>query len=390
MSVLAKSAGIIPRHRSRKVKPAAGRALYDGAMRVRLCQALLAAVLGSLTAPGCSGDNQTPGGVPVRVFTHNLYLGSDLNPLAFVQSPDAVPATAATLWANVLASDYPARAKVLAAEIVALAPDLVALQEVLLYRRQTPSDYGPDNQTPNATEVALDFLTTLMAEIEARGGGYRVAGASQNVDAELPVADGNGGLFDLRVTDHDVILAHDGVATADYVASPFSTHFDLTVGGTGGVPISFVRSSSHLHATVGGAQFVFATGHLEIDPLAEVQLAQAQELVAALADVQGPLVLIGDFNSRPGANSYPLLTRSFHDAFTPAPSGDPGFTCCQAGDLKNPQSAVGERIDLILYRGPVRPTAVRATGADPATDRTPEGLWPSDHLGVLGELEITP
>jgi endonuclease/exonuclease/phosphatase family metal-dependent hydrolase len=361
-------------------------------MRLRLCWAVAAAVVGSLNGLGCSGDNQGGGGVPVTVFTRNLYLGSDLNPLAFVPTPAAVPSTAATLWANVLASDYPSRAKVLAAEIVTLAPDLVALQEVLMYRRQAPSDYQPGDATPNATEVVLDFLAILMAEIDARGGGYHLVGESFNVDAELPVDDGNGdgGLFDLRVTDRDVILARDGVETSDYTPSPFATHFSLTVGGAGGVPLTFARSSSHVRTSVGGVPFVFATGHLEIDPLAAIQKAQAQEMIDTLAPISGPLVLIGDFNSSPGASSYPLLVKAFRDAYTALGGAAPGFTCCQAGDLKNPESNATQRIDLILYRGPVRAIDVRVTGADPAKDRTPEGLWPSDHLGVLGVLSIAP
>jgi hypothetical protein len=28
-------------------------------------------------------------------------------------------------------------------------------------------------------------------------------------------------------------------------------------------------------------------------------------------------------------------------------------------------------------------------GTDPATDRTPDGKWPSDHFGVLAKVEIT-
>ena len=80
----------------------------------------------------------------------------------------------------------------LADQIVALSPDLVALQEVTLYRRQVPSDYQPGD-LPNATEVVLDFLGVLMAELDARGGDYVVVGEALNVDAELPVADGAGG-----------------------------------------------------------------------------------------------------------------------------------------------------------------------------------------------------
>src|SRR5436853_2016763 len=108
-------------------------------------------------AAGCGGGNGLTGpGLPISVYTRNLYLGADITPLIGISSASGVPAVAATLWQQVQASDFPARAQVLAAEIVAQAPDLVALQEVTLYRRQVPSDYQPGDP-PNATEVVLDF-----------------------------------------------------------------------------------------------------------------------------------------------------------------------------------------------------------------------------------------
>jgi Endonuclease/Exonuclease/phosphatase family len=62
----------------------------------------------------------------------------------------------------------------------------------------------------------------------------------------------------------------------------------------------------------------------------DVQKAQAQEMIATLAPIAGPVVLIGDFNSRPGADSYPLLMKAFRDAFTTLSNADPELTCCQA------------------------------------------------------------
>jgi endonuclease/exonuclease/phosphatase family metal-dependent hydrolase len=350
----------------------------------------LALGLLALGAGACSGGGDKPG-LPFTVLTRNIYLGSDLMPLVSVPNPAAVPAAFATLWNNVLASDYPERAKVLAQEITTLAPDLVALQEVSLYRKQTPSDYHAGDLVPNATDVALDFLATLMAEIDARGGGYRVASEAPNADSEFPVSDGAGGLFDLRAADRDVILARTGVTTSNPVQLVFHAAFGLNVGGAGGVPIKFVRSASHVDADVGGARFTFATSHLEIEVLPTEQLAQADELLAAFAALPGPVVLAGDFNSAPGQSSYPRLTQAFHDAA--ADLGTPqalAVTCCQAGDLKNPTSQAGERIDLVLTRGAVRARSLQVIGADPATDRTPGGLWPSDHFGVLAKLELVP
>jgi endonuclease/exonuclease/phosphatase family metal-dependent hydrolase len=322
-------------------------------------------------------------------MTHNLYLGSDLIPLATVPSVDAIAAATASIWANVQASDYPSRAKVIADQIVAFTPDLVALQEVSLYRVQSPSDFQP-GMAPNATEVSLDFLAILMAELDARGGGYRVAGEAVNAEAELPVNDGAGGVFDLRLTDRDVILARDTVETTGFVQSPFPDKLTIAVGGAGGVSTSFVRSSSHVSASVGGMPFIFANGHLEVQLFSSIQMAQAQNLVDVLSPLPGPMILAGDFNSAPGMNSYPLITRAFKDTFAQAAAGRPGFTCCQADDLRNPTSAANERIDLILSRGPVRVKSVEVVGDDPVTGRTPTGLWPSDHFGVFARLEVVP
>jgi endonuclease/exonuclease/phosphatase family metal-dependent hydrolase len=363
---------------------------------------VLSVVLLATVAFGCKkDDDMNDGGAidggldgpgsPVAVYTRNLYLGSEITPLVAIPSPDAVPAVAATLWANIQASDFPGRAKVLADEIVALAPDLVALQEVTLYRRQVPSDYQSGDAVPNATDVVLDFLATLMTEIDARGGGYRIVGESINVDAELPTADGAGGLFDLRLTDRDVILARNTAQTANFVAMPFVSKFSFTAGGPGGVPIAITRSASRVDATVGEAHFTFANSHLEIQSLAPFQTAQATELLAGIASVPDPVLLLGDFNSEPGMNSYPLLTVPFRDAYTDAGGADPGgFTCCQASDLMNPSSTAGDRIDLVLYRGRFRINDVTVTGTDPTTGRTPAGLWASDHFGVVSHVELVP
>ena len=121
---------------------------------------------------------------------------------------------------------------------------------------------------PNATEVVLDFLAILMAEIDARGGGYRVVGEALNVDAEVPVDGGDAGPFDLRLTDRDVILARDTVQTSNFVALPFASKFEFVAGGTGGIPIALTRSSSRVDAVLGDAHFTFANAHLEIQSAA--------------------------------------------------------------------------------------------------------------------------
>jgi len=349
-----------------------------------------AAVLLAAGVAGCGSDD---GGLfgpgqPIAVYTRNLYLGTDLGDLAAVPSPAMIPDRAATLWANVQTSNFPERAKVLAHQIVVGLPELVALQEVALVRRQVPSDYQPGD-APNATEVALDFLATLMAEIDALGGGYRVAGESPNVDVELPVSDGAGGVFDLRLTDRDVILARETVATSNFVTMPFENTFQFTAGGSGGVPIAITRGACRLDAVFGEAHFTFATTHVEVPSQQAVQTAQATELLAWMAPVPDPVLLLGDFNSEPRTNSYRMLTGQFRDAYAQSSNTDPGVTCCQAPDLKNATSTANRRSDLVLDRGRFRVNDAAVTGTDPI-NKTPDGLWPSDHFGVLAHVELVP
>lgn len=339
----------------------------------------LAAALAATLATACGDTRSGRSPQPVSVFTHNLYLGTDFTVLLTAPDPASVPPLTAKLWANVQASNYPERAKVLAAQIVEAAPDLVALQEVSLYRRQEPSDFQP-GASPNATEVVLDFLATLMTELEARGGHYVVAGSAENADVEVPVAGDTGApAFDLRLTDRDVILARAGVTTSELVKNVFPT--DLTLTAAGAVPLSLVRSTSHLTATVGTATLTFGNTHLEVQSIGPIHAAQAKELVDIYAGVTGPLIVAGDYNTEPADAEYKVLTSGLTDAWVQAGVGD-GFTCCQADDLRNPTSAATQRIDHILFRGGPQVESIGVVGTDPATGRTPDGLWPTDHFAV--------
>ena len=70
---------------------------------------------------------------------------------------------------------------------------------------------------------------------------------------------------------------------------------------------------------------------------------------------------------------------------------DPGYTCCQADLLMNPVSWLDERIDHVWVRpplaGPEGPKFINAVHATVVgtrdEDRTADGLWPSDHAGVV-------
>jgi endonuclease/exonuclease/phosphatase family metal-dependent hydrolase len=124
-----------------------------------------------------------------------------------------------------------------------------------------------------------------------------------------------------------------------------------------------------------------------------VQEAQGQELLAAHAGASLPVVLVCDCNSRAdgtGTATYAdLLAAGFTDTWSARWRAAPGFTCCQDEDLRNPTTAVDQRIDLVLVRGRAHVRHVTVTGEDEA-ERTPAGLWPSDHAGVTATIQFKP
>jgi endonuclease/exonuclease/phosphatase family metal-dependent hydrolase len=329
-------------------------------------------------------------------MTRNLFLGAELTPLLSALSVADIASLAGGVWRDIQASRFPERAEVLADEIVRMDPDVVALQEVSLYRTQTPGDWT-SGAVPNATTVELDFLQLLLDATSRLGGSYQLAVIGQNADEELPATAIDGTTFDIRLTDRDAILVKDGVTFAPAPGGAFPTAFSLPIGGPGGATLVFKRGFVSADVTRGGKTVRVVDSHLEVGTLlGRIQEQQARELLAALAPMGGPMILAGDFNSPAdgmGTTSYSLLTTTagspspFRDTwlFRQVPDMTFGeFTCCLGIADADPASLPQERIDLILFRGGMLPVEVSLVGPR----RTPSGLWGSDHLGVSAELQI--
>ena len=343
-------------------------------------------------ASGCDSDSGSNLGLEtsVTVMTRNLYLGGNLFDLLDPACEKQITVCVAQLYQTVVLSNIPDRMDAVAAEIEANNPDLIGLQEVSLYRRDAVSDFST-NPVPNATEVTFDFLQILLDALEARGLDYRVVATNTNADVEFPSTPAPEVLQDIRLTDRDVILARADVTTGTAVERTFDPLITAVID-VGGFPIAFTRGYSTVEATKDDVTFTFANAHLEVGgAAAQAQIAQAAVLTGAVQN-ESPLVLVGDFNSNPAdagddGESYRIITGPFNDAWTDLRSGDSGFTCCQADDLRNATSMLDTRIDLILYNGDVTATSIGRVGAD-TNDQTPGGLWPSDHAGVVSTLTV--
>lgn len=351
-------------------------------------KSLGAFALGFVLLAAC-GDSEPTAPVAddeVTVMTRNIYIGTEVASLLSVNSLLELPTKVAAAWANVQATDFLERAAALADEIAARNPHLVGLQEVSLFRIQSPSDFLTVNET-SATEVALDFLDTLLDELDARGLSYRAVATSIAIDLEAPMRVAGGLLDDLRLTDRDVILARTGVAISSVRSGNFTTNLNLSPGG--GLPtVTLPRGWTSVNVTIGDRTFRFVSTHLEVpefDP--DVQVAQANELLQELSGEQLPIIFVGDFNSAADGSSTPTYGNLIDDGYTDVWTQGVGLTCCQNSDLRNPTSLLDKRIDLILFRGDFEVLSAAVVGAAPG-DRTPSGLWPSDHAGVAATLRL--
>jgi hypothetical protein len=142
-----------------------------------------------------------------------------------------------------------------------------------------------------------------------------------------------------------------------------------------------------------GKSFRFISTHLDVVCLqftSAIQQAQAAELLGGPAATDLSVVLVGDLNSPgdgTGVTYNNLITAGFADAVVEAGVGGT-LTCCQAEDLLNPVSILDRRSEFVLFRGAFTVLGAAVDGDDPA-DRTPSGLWPSDHARGCVEAQAS-
>ena len=362
----------------------------------RTRQLLLAVVVALATLLVPAGAAQgADGGPALTVMTRNLYLGSGLDALVTAPDQGAFVAAVGQTWANVVATDFPARAEALAAEVRATRPDVIGLQEVSLWREQPVGDIVLGETDPNAEDVVYDFLAILQAELGERGQSYVAVSTSVNADVEAPRANALSPTqtTDVRLTDRDVILVRAPLARK--FGNPQDGHYDMQLSlPTAAGPVTFTRGWASIDYRHDARRTVriFDT-HLEVGaplPAALAQQAQGLEFLDLVAQSPFPVVALGDFNSAADGSTTPtygLLTGALTDAWTTARPGDPGLTCCQSELLDDPVPAATSRIDLILTTGAWPADRAARTGTTPFR-ACPAPLWASDHYGVVTRLQL--
>lgn len=366
----------------------------------------------SLTGPNePSFDEDRAGSPALDVLTWNAYVGARVEDLLLLQDPNQIPVEVAKLFAKVQATDFAERAEAIADQIGQTNPHVIGLQEITLFRYQSPGDFLIGNPTPATTPI-LDYLEILSQALQARGLGYTAAAMSTNFDVELPIAvfDEFGnliGLDDIRLTDFDVILVRDDVLWENPQNDNFDAELEIQLG-----PFTIFKPSgwASVDITLKDLPYRFVNTHLEpadiapgvVDPdLADLQAAQLAELLGVVDGSPYPVVMAGDFNSAADGSTTEtyadVLEAGFVDAWLIGPPRGVGYTSNQDSELLNPVSQLFHRIDFVFYRdeftdgtGHFQGAVMAEVVGEEQGDRTPSGLWASDHAGVSASLIIAP
>jgi hypothetical protein len=380
---------------------------------LRVLLVLVAAV--ALASPVAAEAASKRRGAPkITVMTRNLFLGADLSPaIQAADIPSAIDG-AGTVWNELQNTKFPERAAPLAREIKRSKADLVGLQEVALWRKQTPSDGGapPISPIPGAqpaSDVEFDFLTLLRAQLKKVGAKYRVVVVQNEFGGELPVdvdhndATGTGPLaafgadFDARLTMRDVILVRRGskVKLGQTRKGHYTTRYEPNVGGIV-IPVDrgWVSVEAKIRGMRGGqprySRFRFVNTHLEAFGDPAIREAQAKELAAGPLDTRKQVILVGDLNSGIARHNEPeqpgddLAFRALADF---GMRDDGAIQSCCYDNLFDPNATFDHTVDHVLTKPGLRRVRAYVTGHDPS-ERTASGLWPSDHGGVVSRLQL--
>lgn len=352
----------------------------------------------------------------VNVMTRNLFLGADLGPAIGASSAAEFVAANGQIVRDVDATDFPRRARALAAEIRKRKPDFVGLQEVALWRTAPPS-LDPLTMGPSATDVRYDFLELLLAEVnkgkkkkkkKKKVARYRPAVAQRQFDFEAPAdVDGDpatgilGGEINARLTMRDAILVRKDrrLEARNATGGNFENLLVLEdVGGVPGLDVSVTRGWTALDAIVVRGKkkrkvrqrFRFVNTHLEaFDDRTQVPSIRAQQAAELIAP-GGPaarrkVILLGDLNSdspgfRPGDEQAfeTLLAGGFVRRSTTTPP-----SCCVSDLFSSPPSEFDHVVDHVLTN---KPKKVKLRNSAVTGRSQVNGIYPSDHAGVFSRL----
>jgi len=323
----------------------------------------------------------------IKVMTQNMDAGTDL---AFVLGLPDDPVLGAQLTYQEITTQgwIPERATRLAAEIAAAKPDLISLQEVTTW---AVGPYGAPSL------VLYDQLSLLMNALAERKEQYEVVDVQSLLQAFAPLnADFSQFLY---FADHDVILArsdskHSGMTLSNIQKGYYNNLFPFG-------PFLELLGWMSVDVEIQGTKIRFFNTHLQspnvyFPQMAEIQVAQANELIQIMNNCTFPVILAGVFNSDAsplgiGPDLTPtagnIQAAGYVDIWGALrPPSDLGLTWPRYLEDIYPistsqvRAAPSERIDLIFGKGLIPLNIELTLRANPPLA--------SDHMGVVARLRF--
>ena len=336
---------------------------------------------------GVASSAQTPDrGRPLKVMTRNLYQGTDFLEAMNATDLNSFFAAVTTTIQNVRATQPAIRIAAVAQEIADNTPDLVAVQEATLWEVGAPGAYTAE----------IDPIALLLADLDRLGEPYVKVIVQPQFDFQAPCTLG----YWVHTTTQIAILAR---------ADSLREQMQIS-GGQGGLfeyelpialpdplgTINVNRGWAYADLTWRGQPLRFVTAHPEAfyDPIENAQVYELLGGIASPYTAGRPIVMAADFNTNALAPTYSsfyagyaLITGvgGFTDAWATTEHA-PGYTCCQLSTLNNPKSLLDQRIDFIFTIGGLVPENAKLTGN--RLDSRVDGLWPSDHAGVIARVRV--
>jgi endonuclease/exonuclease/phosphatase family metal-dependent hydrolase len=340
---------------------------------VRLSLLVLAALCGTafFAAPAAEGAFR------LKAMTRNLYLGTDLVPVAASRDRAELEQRVAAAFQQVRDNNPARRMTLVAREIRRHKPDVVGIQEAGIWRT------GPKDSPTPARTVAVNYLRLLQRALRRLGQRYRLGRVEPELDIEGPSAGG----VDVRFTQQDALLIRrrPGLRVRRLRSGNFDARFDFPTAVLGTIPV--VRGWTLADLSFRGSRFRVVNSHLEAYS-EDARVAQARELVARGGPARSsrPVILVGDMNSDPNdaggspSGAYDVITGArFTDTWAAARGSNPGFTFGLDAALRT--ADFDRRIDFVFERGRFRTLRSAVFGR-----RAVGGQWASDHAGVVSTL----
>jgi hypothetical protein len=142
----------------------------------------------------------------------------------------------------------------------------------------------------------------------------------------------------------------------------------------------------------------YQVGYARERELQAVASARFVETQVAGRDVH--VVLLGDFDDTPdsaslrfftGRQSLDELSVAYRDAWEATHPGEPGHTFTPSNPLVRDgewSQELGRRIDYVLVRCGIRGPSLQIADCHRTFDQAVNGVWASDHFGVLADLRV--